>query len=79
MFGGNAIDGQQRCPAVGGLRFQVILGLSQRIVRWEVQQLDALAVFQRHAQGQEQVPTVCPLAVGIEFVGTIVGQVPGIE
>ncbi|MNI69579.1 hypothetical protein D3C73_1253360 [compost metagenome] len=79
LFGGDAVDRQQRGPAVGGGRFQVILRLGQRIIGREVQQFDASAVFQGHAQRQEQVPVVRPLAVGIELAGAGVGQVARIE
>lgn len=44
-----------------------------------MQQLDALAIFQGHAQRQEQIPAVGPLAIGIELAGAGIRQVAGIE
>ena len=44
-----------------------------------MQQLDAFAVFQGHAQRQEQVPVVGPFAIAVELAGALVSQVGGIE
>ena len=44
-----------------------------------MQQFDALAVLQGHAQGQEEEPVVLPFTVTIELAGSLVGQITGIE
>ncbi|MNQ85452.1 hypothetical protein D3C85_1006160 [compost metagenome] len=71
----DAIAHQQTGPALAGGRAQIVLGLGQGIVGRKMQQLDAAAFFQGHAQRQEQAPVMCPFTVATEVRGPFEGQV----
>ncbi|MNH07344.1 hypothetical protein D3C79_667350 [compost metagenome] len=44
-----------------------------------MQKLNAAALFQGHAQGQEEVPAISPFAFAVELAGALIGQLASVE